>query len=277
MEELFRSARLGGGLEGGDMPLAAAEVRRRGDRIRRRRNALVAGGAALAVGAVATPIFALGASDPEVDRDRIAPQPTQVVEVSEADLMTDDDTEYMLGATDWFATDTVEGDGQAAFHPCAQAGLEDLGAESVLQRNFELRNLEPGAPQPKGSHLNESIAQFGSAEEARAAYDEVAQWVVDCEGRMAGATEYKITDKARTVEVPGADAVVYDMQWGPVPPELEDPYAEMGFFSETGIVVAGDRIAVLTLVTTGQDYNFSEGTPVERMLPRAAERLAPGD
>jgi hypothetical protein len=42
---------------------------------------------------------------------------------------------------------------------------------------------------------------------------------------------------------------------------------------ETGVVRKGDRVVVLTSVVVGQDYDFLDGTPVERMLPKAAARL----
>ncbi|NHA01670.1 hypothetical protein G5V59_23280 [Nocardioides sp. W3-2-3] len=45
---------------------------------------------------------------------------------------------------------------------------------------------------------------------------------------------------------------------------------------ETGLVRVGNRLAVLTSVIVGQDYNFLDedgGTPVNRMLPKAAARM----
>ena len=277
LEEL---SRFGAGLEGGGMPLSAAEVRRRGDRIRRRRNALVAGGAAFAVAAVAVPVFALaGDGTPQSDRDRVATEPTaQTVTIGEDDLLTDAETEHIPEAVDWFATDTVEGDGQAPAHPCARSSYAGLGAEAVLQRNFEMRNLLPDADKVvvETASLNETIAEFPTAVEARAAYDSVAEWILTCpDGRFPDADRVNIVPQARSVDLPGGDAIIYDISWGPVPKEL-DPYGDEGFINETGIVLVDDRIAVITLTVTGQDYNFlpeDGGTPMERMIPPAAERL----
>lgn len=258
------------------MPLSAAEVRRRGDRIRRRRNALVAGGAALAVAAVAVPVFAIGGSPQADDRDRIAGDPSetpaQVQALSEDDLITDDDTEH-TDVTDWFTVDTFEGDGQAAFHPCAQQGLSGLGARAVQQRTFEMRNQMPDAPEITGDLLIETIAQFDSDEAARQAYDDVSTWVLRCEESTVEG--YRVLGSPRTAEVPVGDATIVDAHWDYPEAEYEEAY-----ISETGIVVVGDRIAVLTLHIVGQDYNFlpeDGGTPMERMLPKAAERLAPED
>ncbi|HWJ08956.1 MAG TPA: hypothetical protein VNS46_06235 [Nocardioides sp.] len=276
-------SRFSQGFEGGDMPLSAAEVRRRGDRIRRRRNALVAGGAALAVGVVAVPVLALtgGGGDVDSDRDRIA-DGSKVVTLSEQDLLTDDDTEYTPGAADWFTTATYEGDGQSAFHPCAREGLTGLGAQAVWQRDFEMRNLLPDAPVEVvgGASFNEATAEFATEADARAAYDTVADWVVDCEGRIAGTDSYRVPQDPRPVDLQTAgEAVLIDAQWGPAPEEI-DPFGDAAFINETGLVLIGKRLAVLTHTTVGQDYNFTDeegGTPLERMIPRAAARLLPGD
>ena len=51
--------RLGDALEGAPMPLPASEIRARGDRIRRRKHAVIAGASAAVVAAVAVPVVAL--------------------------------------------------------------------------------------------------------------------------------------------------------------------------------------------------------------------------
>lgn len=276
-------SRFSDGFRGGDMPLSAAAVRRRGDQIRRRRNALVAGGAALAVAAVAVPVIALagGGGDVESDRDRVATEPggEAAAPVGPADLLTDAETVYSPGDADWFTVRTNEAGDVVALHPCAQGSLADLGATSTVQREFELRNLAPGAPEVRGESLVETIGAFPSGAAAREAYDAVAEWLLACEGRIEGMTDYRILPRARTVELPEGDALIYDLHWGPAPAEL-DPFGEAAYINETGLVLVGDRIAVLTSVVVGQDYNFlpeDGGTPVHRMIPSAGALLVPDD
>lgn len=265
---------------GGDMSRSAADIRRRGDQIRRRRTALVAGASALAVAAVAVPIFAVVGGTPKADNDNVADDPQ--VALAADDLLRDIDTEYEVGSTGAFRTvDTYEGDGQATFHPCQQAALSSLGATSSLTRTFEYV-VPPEAGEVvdvPGDGLVEAIAQFPDAAAARAAYDGFAEWILDCESRLADFDRVNVVPQARSVEIPtGGDAVIYDLGWGPVSEEI-DPYGDSGYINETGLILKGDRIAVVGLTSVGQDYNFLEeegGTPLNRMVPTAAARLAPG-
>lgn len=277
------------GSTGGDMSLSAADVRRRGDQIRRRRTALVAGGAALAVAAVTVPILALAGNggEPKSEQDLVADDLTTI---SAKDLLRDADTEFEVGKKGAYATnDTYEGDGQATFHPCQQEKLSALGAMTSFTRTFDYV-VDPEAGDVvdvAGDGLVETIAEFEDDTAARAAYDTFIQWVVDCD-TIAGAEEVNVIPQARSVDVPaGGDAVIYDLQWGPAPVEV-DPFGDSAFLNETGVIVQDDRIAVVALTIVGQDYNYDPdfGSAVERMIPTAAERLqadgsgtepAPGD
>lgn len=282
IDELARfGAGFGSATPGGDMPLSAADVRRRGDQIRRRRTALVAGGAALAVAAVAVPVFAvIGNDSPRSDKDNLA---HDVPPLSRADLLRDGDTEYDREGYSLFrTTDTFEGDGQAVHLPCQREKASALGATSSFTRTFDLYanpdKLEPGDTLPDDvtrDDLTELVAQFDSPDAARTAYDQFAEWIVDCE--MPGADKVNVAPQGRSVDVPGGDAVIYDLNWGPVPEDL-DPYGDFAYISETGLVLQGDRIAVVSVRIVGQDYNWlpeDGGSPLERMLSKAAERLLP--
>jgi len=266
IEELSRfGAELG--RAGGDMPLSAADVRRRGDRIRRRRTALVAGGAAFAVAVVTAPVLLLTGHQ---DRDLTTKDPHQAP-LSERDLLTDDDTVYNDGA-DWFAVEPASG--TAAFRFCERRDLTSFGASDTLWRDFELRNLDDPEVEVTGDGFRESAGQFPDVASARAAYDDVVAFVQDCAEGVAVGGPFE----PRTVDTGRADseAVVIDAHFGDVPADI-DPYGDSAYISEVGIVRVGDRLAVLDSAIVGQDYDFTDGTPVERMVPRAAELLEPGD
>ncbi len=284
IDELARfGAGFGSATPGGDMPLSAADVRRRGDQIRRRRTALVAGGAALAVAAVTVPVFAvIGNDNPRSDKDNIADDKTHAA-LAESDLLRDADTEYdREGYTLFRTSETFEGDGQAVYLPCQREQTSALGATSSFTRVFDAfanpDRLSPGDTPPGNAttdDLVETIAQFDSPDAARTAYDQFTEWVVDCE--IPGADEVRTGAQGRSVDVVDGDAVLYDIQWGPVPEEL-DPTGDFAYLGEIGLVLQDDRIAVLKHTVIGQDYDSlpeEGGSPLERMLPKAAERLRP--
>lgn len=258
---------------GGDMPLSAADVRRRGDQIRRRRTALVAGASALAVAAVAVPIFAVVGGNPKDDGPGPAEDPNEVQPLSTGVLLTDDDTVYSDGA-DWFRTSAFEGDGQDAFNPCARESLEGTGATSVVRGDFELRNTEdPDAP-ITGDFLVQVVGEYDDEAAAAKAWSTVNGWLEECRPRPAGVSEYRAL-QTREVVVPGSDAVITDSHYGPVPKEV-DEFGDAAYIMETGVLRQGNRVTVLTSVIIGQDYTFLDGTPVEKMLVPAGERLGRG-
>lgn len=279
IDELARfGAGFGSATPGGDMPLSAADVRRRGDQIRRRRTVLVAGGAALAVAAVAVPVFAvIGNDNPRSDKN-IA---VEVPPLTRANLLRDADTEYDTEDYSLFTTtETFEGDGQAVYLPCQREATSALGASDSFTRVFNLapdpEKMSPGDTfdDQTDDDMVELVAQFDSPDAARTAYDRFAEWIVDC--KIPGANTVKVGSQGRSVDVADGDAVLYDIQWGPVPEEI-DPTGDFAYIGEIGLVVQDDRIAVLKVTGIGQDYTWlpeDGGSPLERMLPKAAERLS---
>ena len=193
--------------------------------------------------------------------------------VTAGDLLTDADTVYVPGAADWFTVETFAGDAEAVFNPCAAGSLAETGATSVQGREFELRNLQKGAPEVHGDFLVQMVAEYDDEAAATKAWSTVNGWLEECEARPADLTEYRAL-QTRKVAVPGADAVITDSHYGPLPEELDDGHST--HIMETGVARVGNRLTVITSVVVAQDYNFLEedgGTPVEQMLPLAAERL----
>lgn len=267
-------ARFGAGFEGGPM-LPPDEIRRRGDRRRRRTTALVAAGSLAVVAAIAAPVVALTTGGDGSDVEP-APAPTTVadpaVALSEADLLSDEET-VLNGFAEWHTVDTFAGDGQSVFHPCATRSLTGRGAGAVFQRGWELRS--PDGPVVEGARMSEAVAEFPDAGAARDAFSAIAAEVRDCEERIPESDSYDLGAEA-PVDLPvDGEALLLSATYGPVPASI-DPFGDMAFFTETGLVVSGDRIAVVHLSQAGQDYNYPDGTPMEQMLPRAAQRLQPG-
>lgn len=276
-DPLDRLSEFGSSFEGGTMPKSASEVRARGDQIRRRRRTLIAGGAAAAVAAVAIPV-AVGGGDGTEKIDP-APRPDRTtVPLSTADLMRDTDTEYHPEAG-WATTATMPGDGQSVPNVCQQETLAGLGATAVFQRDFHWidEGLEtydgPALNYAPQNTLNQSIAEFETDDAARAAYDEYADWLADC--TPPGSDRYDAGEPASVEPGVEGEAQTILSMYGPVPRSI-DRFGDSSFILETGLVVTGNRLAVISQTIVGQDYNWpDEPTPVTRMIPNAAERLLP--
>ncbi|GAA3667744.1 hypothetical protein GCM10022237_29520 [Nocardioides ginsengisoli] len=226
----------------------------------------------LAAALLATPALVLsGCSGDAAARDggapaAGAPRPALSTET----LLTDSETEYDSGA-DWFRTGSGEGDGQDAFNPCAAQSLTGTGATTVVRADYELRNSGAGAPEVTGDYLVEVVGQYDDEAAATRAWTTINGWLEECAARPADLTSYR-TLQTRKVAIPETDAVITEAHVGPVPKEV-DPNGDAAYLVETGVVRKGDRVVVLTSVVVGQDYDFLGGTPVERMLPKAAARL----
>lgn len=281
-DPMTQMSRFGSEFEGGAMPLPAAEVRRRGDRIRRRRNALVSGATALAVAAIAVPVFAIVGSGGGNEPIPPAKQPDgRVAPLSEADLLTEADVKADAGrGLSWTMNYSGVGETQAAFSPCAHP-IVDLGATAVFQRDFVLTADEGG--DGTDNRLDESIATFDSPKEAQQAADTLKKWYDECEppgAATSGPDAYR-ADTWRSVDV-GADGTGEWMvsQYGPAtasPGTSFDASPDDGWFLDTGIVVQGDRVAIVTRMILGQDYDFlpEDDSPTANLLPLAADRLRP--
>lgn len=259
-------------------PLPASEVRRRGDRLRRRHHALSAVAGVAAVAAVAVPVAVVAggtggerSNGPDVvaPSETALPSPSLPGALSAQDLLTDRDTVFHEGA-DWYTVATHAGDGQDSFHPCARESLRGLGAEASFQRDFELRAIEGQSPSANGDWMRQQVAEFPDAAGARGAYDAMTSWVARCEGQIPGAARYR-TDGPTPLDTGTGEATYFTGSHGQVE---GDGLAEPGHFMDTGLVLLDDRISVVTTVVVGQDHDFTpDELPVVRMLPRAAQLL----
>lgn len=264
-DPLERMAGFRSEVEGGPM-LAADEVRRRGDRIRRRRRTAIAAGSALAVAAIAIPI-ALVTTGGSPDRIDPAPPPSPSVTddaseapgaatLSEANLLRDQDTVL----TDEVRWQRAPGADDPA--TCHESSLADLGAAATLDRSWWVDS---------GIHsLTQLAAEFPSGAEARDAYDEISTWLADC--TPAGASEATTAALAES-DVP-VDGEVTGFRTTYRLDGEEGGEAFNDHLLISGIVVSGNRLTVLSHdMPDGAEVAVPGSTPVERMVPTAAERL----
>lgn len=254
--------------------LPAAEVRRRGDRMRRRRQVLGGVGSVVAVAVIATAgTFFLGGNDDEAAPSPVT-RPTDssaaLGPVSAVNLLSDEEAVYD-DLSDWEVGSTWAGDGQAPADPCQGGTFASLGASSVHQRDWSIEAI---------LHLQHVVSGYPGTTEAATAYDELRQRIEACD--VDG-----VADHATAVEdvvVPGADAAfVSDATWQ-IPGVEEGGESYARHRTVTAVVLQDDRLSLLTHDMPASDYPWDETeSPVRRMLAAVAERLGrteeqePGD
>lgn len=165
-------------------PLPAAEVRRRGDRIRRRNNALATVGGLAVVAIIAAP-FALAAGGSDSDSIQPAPQ---------VDWITSIPAGFDLGAlpdTAAFTFDVRDESVVDNVHACGKEVYSTSGTTDVAGAHW----AEPGSEGSTGR----TLAVYTDEDAARAALDDLRQGVLDCprDGRFVNA--------AADLPVPGAE------------------------------------------------------------------------
>ncbi len=154
-------------------PIPAAEVRRRGERLRRRNAALVVGGAVAAIVLIAVPL-AVVASGGEDDRG--TPQPAAPV-ITEGDALTVDELPVRDRLTPW---QSMAPEGQVfSCAPKLPASLDEIRGYRV---DFRADIADTPANDIPSSVIRSQVLQFDSASEAREAYDQAQGWNFGCPG-----------------------------------------------------------------------------------------------
>lgn len=144
---------------------------------------------------------------------------------------------------------------------CHRFDLLSIGATEVRHRTFT-------PPAGDGSMAQQAVAAFADPETARRAYQTLLAWRKSCPEVLKS---YPRSDVSLFEDVPvvEGEAGWWLAAYGPVG---DDPN-EAAFDAE-GIALVGDRIAVVHLVSYGQDYIYDDGQePAAVAIRRAAEQL----
>lgn len=165
----------------------------------------------------------------------------------------------------WTAGRTAPESPSASFGTCQRFSITSIGAERALVRRFRPAAGD-AAPGDRGGEL---VAEFPDAQTARRAFAVLKAWRARCADRLKGHTRPKVGD-LQDVPVAGGSGGWYLLTYGPVP---GDPDAQ--FFDAQAMAVVGSRIAMVSLVLAGQDYNYEPGNePAVLAAQRAASRLS---
>ncbi|WP_203336943.1 hypothetical protein [Nocardioides limicola] len=254
-------------------PLPAAEVRRRGDRLRRRRRLATTAATLAAVAVIAAPVawYAGGLSNqasPPLLTDPVetpTPTPTPVVPTLAVEhLISTEDTEFG-GAGEWSGGEPASEETHL-LHPCQRSPFSALGAVGYVEAGWHVESTFT---------LTQTIAEFGSSAEARDARDRFVDWLLDCEQPHDGEAPEPLDYTAgELVEVPlpvdGAAHLV-DSTYRLDITEGGESFSRHRMV--TGLAVVGSRLTVLTSTMPEADYRWDPTQDMALMLGRAAEQL----
>ncbi len=145
---------------------------------------------------------------------------------------------------------------------CQRFGLTSIGAEKVAVRTF--------TPAVGGStdRAVEQVAAFPDEQTARRAYAVLSSWRAHCADRLRDHRRSHVGG-LEPVSVPTGTAGWYLLTYGPV---KGDPDSQ--FFDAQGMALVGSRIATVSMLLAGQDYNYEAGhEPMVAAVQRAAHKL----
>ncbi len=151
----------------------------------------------------------------------------------------------------------------ASFGTCQRFGLLAIGAERVVLRRFT--PVDGSAEHDRAAEL---VATFPDAMTARRAYAVLTSWRARCADRLSSYARSKVGG-LHDVTVDGGRGGWYLLTYGPV---KGDPDSQ--FFDAQGMALVGSRIAMVSMLLAGQDYNYAAGQePMVGAVQRAAQKL----
>jgi hypothetical protein len=218
-------------------PMPASEVRRRGDRLRRRNTTFVVGGAVAAIVLIAAPIAVLSGDDEKSGSVGPADQP-----LTSDVLLTADEVPARERLTAWEEI-TAEGRTLA----CAPAAPAALDADSSVRRDFGADVAEAPGPEgePPVSVVRTEVLQFADEATAREEYDQTQGWVLGCPGGDDIARKGVTTSRV-TIDGGQGEWRAHEFY---APDACTDCDAIR--FDRMGVAQFGDRVVLVSLAEVG--------------------------
>ena len=179
-------------------------------------------------------------------------------------LLTADELPGFNAEYRWRQGRTAPENPSTSFGTCQRFGILSIGAERAVVRGFR-----PASGPAGTDRAGELVATFPDEKTARRAYAVLEAWRGKCADRLARHKSSEV-GALQNVPVNGGTAGWYLLTYGPV---KGDPDA--GFFDAQGMTRVGSRIAMVSMVLVGQDYNYEAGQePMVEALRRAARKLS---
>jgi hypothetical protein len=178
---------------------------------------------------------------------------------SSSRLLDASDLPVLQAGDTWAVRSTSSREPATGFGTCQRFAMTSIGAERVSVRRFA------GNGQKRAGEL---VATFPDALTARRAYAVLGSWHAKCASRLHGYHRVDV-GKQQPVSLSGGQAAWYLLVYGPV---KGDP--DTGYFDAQGAALVANRIAMVSMLETGQNYDYEPGQePLVGALRAAARRL----
>lgn len=163
----------------------------------------------------------------------------------------------------WEAGPVAPESPSSSFGTCQRFSVTSIGAERALVRRYR-----PAAAAAGSDRAAQLVAQFPDEMTAQRAFAVLEAWRARCADRLTRHTRSEVGD-LQPVPVAGGRGGWYLLTYGPVPGDRQSQ-----FFDAQGMAVVGSRLALVSIVLAGQDYNYEPGRePMVTAVRRAAALL----
>ncbi len=142
---------------------------------------------------------------------------------------------------------------------CHRFAMLSIGAMRVAHRDYT-------AADGSGARADELVASFADAKTAWRAFEVLKSWHEDCDETLSRWEHHEV-GPLRTVSTDAGDAHTYLLRYGPTEGDADT-------FDAEGLVMAGNRIAVVRMVHAGQDPDAPDlEEPITAAVRAAAAEL----
>jgi len=205
-----------------------------------------------------------GAASPSPAEDALGDQPTRSAPTRAtlaARLLSADELPGVTSSLDWTEARTARREARTLAGTCHRFAMLSIGAMRVAQRDYE-------AADGTGAQASELVASFADAKTAWRAFEVLKSWRDDC-GEQLSSWERHDVGPLRKVAIGPGEAHTYLLTYGSA-----DDTGDSSHFDAAGLVMVGDRIAVLRISYVGEDYDYADGKePITEAVLAAAAKL----
>lgn len=176
-------------------------------------------------------------------------------------LLDADDLPGVTGDVAWTEGSTATQEPEALVGACHRFAMLSIGALRVAHRDYS-------AADGSGARADELVASFADAKTAWRAFEVLKSWHADCDARLSRWEHHEV-GPLQTVSTDAGEAHTYLLRYGPAEGE-----ADADSFEAAGLVMTGNRIAVVRIVQVGQDPDAPDlDEPVTAAVRAAAAEL----